>query len=234
MRHFTRGWSPRAAATTLAIILAVAGITATAVGYANRQKPPPRPSAAAAGTITPSTAPPSPATSTARATASPTGVSATRPTTPSQATRFGRLPIAISIPSIGVQSPIVGLGLNADGTVEVPTSFHEAGWYKYGVEPGQNGPSVYLGHADSVSGPGVFYKLGALRPGAHVVVQRADGKLVTFVITGVRQYSKTAFPTLDVYADTPIPTIRLVTCGGAFDSATHHYLSNIVAFGQLA
>ena len=56
----------------------------------------------------------------------------------------------------------------------------------------------------------------------------------SFVITGVRQYAKTAFPTLAVYADTAVPTIRLVTCGGAFDSTTHHYLSNIVAFGQLA
>jgi len=155
------------------------------------------------------------------------------PTTTSLATRLGRLPVAISIPSIGVHSSIVELGLNADRTVEVPRSFHEAGWYKYGVEPGQTGPSVYLGHVDSVSGPGIFYRLGALRPGDHVVIQRADGRTVTFVITGVRQYAKTAFPTLDVYADTPIPTIRLVTCGGTFDSATQHYLSNIVAFGQI-
>jgi len=63
------------------------------------------------------------------------------------------LPIAISIPSIGVQSPIVALGLNADGTVEAPSSLRVAGWYKYGVEPGQNGPSVHLGRVDSVSGP---------------------------------------------------------------------------------
>jgi hypothetical protein len=93
---------------------------------------------------------------------------------------------------------------------------------------------VILGHVDSMSGPGIFYRVGALHPGDTVAVTRADGKTVTFVITGVRQYSKTAFPTLDVYGNTPVPTIRLVTCGGAFDSATHHYLSNIVAFGELA
>ena len=71
-----------------------------------------------------------------------------------------------------------------------------------------------------------------MHPGDHVVVTRRDGRSITFVITGVRQYSKTAFPTIDVYGDTAVPTIRLVTCGGAFDSSTHHYLSNIVAFGQ--
>jgi sortase (surface protein transpeptidase) len=133
-----------------------------------------------------------------------------------------------------VQSAIVDLGRNADGTVEVPSSFHVAGWYEYGVTPGQDGPAVFLGHVDSVSGPGIFYRLGALRPGDHVVVTRQDGRAVTFVITGVRQYSKIAFPTIDVYANTTIPTIRLVTCGGAFDSATRHYLSDIVAFGQLS
>ena len=227
MSSLARRWSPRFAATTFAILLGVGGVTAIVVGYAQRRTPPARPSIAAAGRIAPG--PATRATSIARP-------RETVPTTtaPSAATRLARLPVEISIPSIGVQSPIVDLGLNGDGTVEVPSSFHVAGWYKYGAAPGRVGPSVYLGHVDSVSGPGVFYRLGALHPGDHVVIKRADGRTVTFVITGVRQYSKTAFPTIDVYANTAVPTIRLVTCGGAFDPATHHYLSNVVAFGELA
>ncbi len=143
-------------------------------------------------------------------------------------------PTAINVPALGIQSILTRLDRNPDGTVEVPTSFHTAGWYEHSVTPGQIGPTVILGHVDSTSGPGIFYRVGALHPGDTVAVTRADGKTVTFVITGVRQYSKTAFPTLDVYGNTPVPTIRLVTCGGAFDSATHHYLSNIVAYGELA
>jgi tricorn protease-like protein len=42
----------------------------------------------------------------------------------------------------------------------------------------------------------------------------------TFTITGVREYTKTEFPTTEVYGNTPVPAIRLVTCGGAFDNAT--------------
>ena len=64
------------------------------------------------------------------------------------------------------------------------------------------------------------------------MVKRQDGRSITYAISGVRQYTKTSFPTIDVYGDTPGPTLRLVTCGGAFDSATHHYLSNIVAYGE--
>ncbi len=139
----------------------------------------------------------------------------------------------VSIPSIGVTSMLTSLGRNADGSVQVPTDFQVAGWYNGSVTPGQVGPTVILGHVDSTAGPGIFYRLGALHPGDTVTVHRQDGRNVTYRITGVRVYSKAHFPTLEVYANTSIPTIRLITCGGAFDSATHHYLSNIVAFGQL-
>ena len=74
--------------------------------------------------------------------------------------------------------------------------------------------------------------MGALLPGDHVLVTRRDGRTITYVITGVRRYPKDAFPTMDVYANTAVSTIRLITCGGAFDTTTHHYLSNIIAFGQ--
>jgi sortase (surface protein transpeptidase) len=132
-----------------------------------------------------------------------------------------------------VQSTLIRLGLNADGTVQVPMSFHVAGWYEHSVTPGQTGPSVILGHVDSKGGPGIFFRLGALHPSDRVVVKRADGTAATFEITAVRSYFKQRFPTLDVYGNTPTPTIRLITCGGTFDRATGHYLSNIVAFGQL-
>jgi len=63
---------------------------------------------------------------------------------------------------------------------------------------------------------------------------RLDGRSATFVITGVREYAKDSFPTLEVYGNTAGPTLRLVTCGGAFDRASGHYVSNIIAYGELA
>jgi hypothetical protein len=205
--------------TTLAVLFLIGGGLAFAFGMTRHASPPPpRPPAIAAGSAT-----------------SPATIPAPRPTRPPARPNLpASPPVALSIPAIGVQSAIVSLGRNADGSVEVPASFHVAGWYREGVAPGQNGPAVFLGQVDSMSGPGIFYNLGALRPGARVVATRADGKQIAYVITGVRQYDKTAFPTLDVYGNTPKPTIRLVTCGGAFDQRTHHYLSNIVAFGEAA
>jgi hypothetical protein len=206
----------------IALVLAVAGSAAIVVAV-RAQRSAPRPSAAAAGQLI--------VTTTTAAHPSIPRAPREPPTTPRMP---ASPPTSITIPSIGVTSDLTSLGLNPDGSVEVPVSFQTAGWYRGSVTPGQVGPTVILGHIDSTAGPGVFYEVGALQPGAQVIVNRRDGRVVTFKITGVREYPKDHFPTIDVYGNTSIPTIRLITCGGAFDSTTHHYLSNIVAFGQLA
>jgi sortase (surface protein transpeptidase) len=219
--------SSRTIASVIAAVLAVVGAGVIVVALVRHQSPPPQPSVAAAGSITsPSSAPKTRTQSKAKR-----STSTTLPTPP---TLGFSPPVEVSIPKIGVDSELVKLDRNADGTVEVPTSFHVAGWYDHSVTPGQAGPTVILGHVDSTAGPGIFYRLGSLQPGDKVSVTRTDGKVATYVITCVREYGKTSFPTIDVYGNTPGPTIRLITCGGAFDQATHHYLSNIVAFGQLA
>ncbi len=93
---------------------------------------------------------------------------------------------------------------------------------------------MFLGHVDSYRGPAVFFDLGSLRPRDSVIVRCSDDRLLTFTITGVREYPKDQFPTLAVYGPTAVPTIRLITCGGSFDYSTRHYESNVVAFGQLS
>lgn len=147
------------------------------------------------------------------------------------------VPMALSIPAIGVRSRLLRLGLNRDGTIAVPsltTSAGLAAWYKYSPTPGQIGASLIEGHVDSYSGPAVFYRLGALRPGDTVDVALADGITAIFRVTGVRQYRKDHFPDRIVYGGAGFAALRLITCGGAFDSATGHYLSSTVVFASLS
>jgi sortase (surface protein transpeptidase) len=217
-----RSRTARRATTVIAAVLLIAGAVTIAVAV-HAQRKPPQPKASAAGRlyIPPSTT----TTSVAPTTTHP------KVTTPSGLPASP--PVAVTIPAIGVQSNLIHLGLNPDGTVQVPTSFHVAGWYDQSVTPGQVGPTIILGHVDSKAGPGIFFRLGALKPGDDVAVKRTDGRTVTFKITAVRSYFKQQFPTIDVYGNTPTPTIRLITCGGTFDRSTGHYLSNIVAYGQI-
>jgi Sortase domain len=147
------------------------------------------------------------------------------------------VPTSIQIPAIGVNSKLMQLGLNKDGTMQVPPLFarpSEAAWYKYSPTPGQVGPSVIEGHIDTYQGPSVFYRLGAVRPGAEVDVTLADGTVAVFRVSGVREYAKAGFPSKTVYGPTNNAALRLITCGGDFDPATGHYLSSIVVFASLA
>jgi hypothetical protein len=146
------------------------------------------------------------------------------------------LPVAVDIPAIGVHSKLLRLGVNADGSIQVPsvtTSADEAAWYKYSATPGQIGASVIEGHVDSYQGPAVFYRLGALRPGDTIDVTLADGVTVIFRVTGAREYAKDRFPAKTIYGTTRYAALRLITCGGAFDYATGHYLSSTVIFASL-
>lgn len=142
-------------------------------------------------------------------------------------------PVAIRVPSVGIRSTLLTVGLNTDQTIEVPTTSAKAAWYRLGPTPGALGPAVILGHVDSTSGPGVFYKLGALRPGQRIEVTRADGSLAHFRIDAVDSYLKDHFPTQAVYGPTDYAGLRLITCGGRFNDTTHHYESNTVVFASL-
>jgi Sortase domain len=147
------------------------------------------------------------------------------------------VPVSVSIPAIGVHSRLLHLGLNPDGTIQVPsleTSSDEAAWYRYSATPGQIGSSVIEGHVDSYQGPAVFFRLGALRPGDTVEVRLADGITAIFRVTGVREYAKSRFPAKAIFGAAGYAALRLITCGGAFDYATGHYLSSTVVFASLA
>jgi sortase (surface protein transpeptidase) len=141
-------------------------------------------------------------------------------------------PVRIDIPRIGVSSSLVRLGRAADGTVEVPDP-EVAGWYAPGTRPGDPGSAVILGHVDSDNAPAVFYRLRELRPGDEILIRRADGSTLRFVVQRTRKYPKARFPTDDVYYPTLSPELRLVTCGGEFDNDWGHYLSNIIVFARM-
>jgi LPXTG-site transpeptidase (sortase) family protein len=139
-------------------------------------------------------------------------------------------PVLLTIPLIGVRTRLINLGLAAGGAMQVPSTTTVAGWYTGSPRPGAIGSAIIVGHIDSLTGPGVFYRLSELRVGDRVYVRRADGTTVEFRVTSVQIYLKTYFPTADVFGAVPDAELRLITCGGTFDYATGHYLSNVIVF----
>jgi hypothetical protein len=146
--------------------------------------------------------------------------------------RKGR-PASIWINSISTGSDLIDLGLTAEGSLEVPVDFGVAGWWKGGPRPGDPGPAVITGHLDSTHGPGVFAKLGRVKPGDEVTVRRNDGQKLSFLVTRIDRYPKRAFPTRNVYGPTNSAELRVITCGGTFDHGVGSYNDNIVVFAKL-
>jgi hypothetical protein len=191
----------------VAVVLLLVGVASLVMWSAHSD---PRP---AAGTTTTSPTPPPGATARADESSGRAGVAR---------------PVAVSIPAIGVSSRLDGLGLNRDGTVEVPEDPGVAGWYRLGTRPGARGSAVILGHVDSMQGPAVFYRLSSLHRGDGVRVELADGSFVRFRVRSVAVYPIARFPAEKVYAARGHRILNLVTCGGEYDAAAGGYQANVV------
>ena len=140
-------------------------------------------------------------------------------------------PVHLAIPTLGVDTSLIRLGLNEDGTVEVPAAPERAGWFRLGTVPGYRGSAVILGHVDSVDGPAVFADLSTMRSPDRVQVVLSDDTLVTFEVTSVETYANADFPAERVYAGTSrVAALNLVTCGGEYDRERGGYQSNVVVY----
>ena len=226
MRHHVVSSSPRLAhpaTMVMAALLATINIGATACSGQTAAVVAPSPSATSR--VQPSSRPvPSP---TSRPVPSSTSGPAVEAAPLARST-----PVRVRIAAIGVDSGLMDLGLRADGSLEVPPSGFPAGWYTGGPTPGELGPAIIAGHIDW-NGPGVFYNLHNLKPGDQVTVTRADGSRPAFRVTRVAQFPKDQFPTKLVYGNIDHAGLRLITCGGSFNSQSGHYEDNIVVFADL-
>jgi hypothetical protein len=144
-------------------------------------------------------------------------------------------PLRVTIPALKVEAPILEVGLAKDGSVDVPPveRHREAGWFADGPTPGQFGPALIVGHADSRTGPSVFHGLQRLKPGQRIEVLRRDGEVALFEVNSVENFGKTKLPIQRVYADYTRPSLRLVTCGGTWLGGDRGYSDNIVVFASL-
>ncbi|TKK90928.1 class F sortase [Herbidospora galbida] len=145
-------------------------------------------------------------------------------------------PLKISIPAVGVNRAKIGtVGVTKKGEIATPSMAKpkETAWYRFGPAPGDQGPAVILGHVNTRSGAAVFSRLRDIKRGNKISILRADGKLAVFTVDGVEQVSKKAFPTKRVYGNTITSSLRLITCGGAYNAKTHHYTDNIVVYATL-
>ncbi|MGY0020885.1 class F sortase [Streptomyces sp. YJ-C3] len=141
------------------------------------------------------------------------------------------VPDRVTIASVGVDSALLPLGLNQDGTVEVPPAEQgmTAGWYTGAAVPGEPGAAVIIGHNDTRFGEAVFHDLHKISKGADIAVRDSRGRTLHFTVTATETVSKKAFPTDKVYGATNARVLRLITCDGAFDPQGHP-VDNLIVY----
>lgn len=183
----------------------------------------------AAGAPAAQTATPAPPTR--EATATPPAPAAAEPT---PVVGVGVEPARVSLPTLGLDEALIPLGIQADGEMEVPVDYDDVGWFTGGGRPGGVGPTVIAGHVDSRSGPAVFFRLGELRAGDAFSITDVDGAVHDYRVTGVENHPKAQFPTARVFGATLDDEVRLVTCGGEYDTSIGRYVDNVVVFAERA
>ncbi|WP_151481317.1 class F sortase [Streptomyces albicerus] len=143
-------------------------------------------------------------------------------------------PDRVRIPSIRVDAPLTGLGLTPQGSLDVPPAARNnlAGWYEAGTTPGEKGTAIVAGHVDNAEGPAVFYRLGALKKGSTIEIERLDGTVALFSVDAIEVYDARDFPDEKVYGAARRPELRVITCGGGYSAATG-YQGNVVVFAHL-
>lgn len=142
------------------------------------------------------------------------------------------VPAQLRIPAIGVNSRLMELGLQSDGSLEVPSDAVPAGWFTGAPTPGELGPAIIAGHVRWNGTPGVFEHLADLDVDDVVEIAREDGSIAVFRVTRIEHFAKSAFPTEAVYGNIPRAGLRLITCGG-LDPDTNSYEENVVVFAVL-
>ncbi|MBV9120663.1 MAG: class F sortase [Chloroflexi bacterium] len=198
--------------------------TAAAAGRASNSPPAATSSAASPSASAPGSAP-SPAASTTSS--SPAPVTAT---SNGQAIGAGS---RLQIPSIGVDAPLITLGVDRDGVMQVPDNGRDVAWYNFSAPPGSAGNAVLAGHVDTAtSTTAVFSRLKDLKPGDKLDIAGA-GKQIDYEVFWSKQWPDATAPLALILGNAPSATLTLITCAGTWDRSAQNYSDRLVVRAKL-
>lgn len=139
-------------------------------------------------------------------------------------------PAALTIPSIGLFSRIVSVGVNEKGDMDVPSGkTNDVGWYQYGVIPGSHGSAVFAAHVFAA-----FARLDELRLGDSIVVTDTDGVPHKFIVTEITDYALADLSPRTLFERNDDVGINLITCSGSYVPSIDTYDRRLVVHATLS
>ena len=142
-------------------------------------------------------------------------------------------PKRIRIPTIGVDAPVIYVGLTNKGIVDSPKGPDEVGWFGLGPRPGDKGSATMVGHFGrwQTGSDSVFDNLTKLSKGDKIYVKNDKGEEISFRVTGSRIYDfKDSAP--EVFNKNDGTYLNLITCNGDWIPAQKTYTKRLVVFTE--
>lgn len=142
------------------------------------------------------------------------------------------LPRFFKIEKINVDARVLRLGVGLDNILKAPANIYDVGWYDGSAKPGEAGTVVLDGHVSGPTKRGVFYNIGNLKPGDKVQLERGDGRVFTYTVTGSQTYDsdKVDMPKVLTSSVPGKPALNFMTCTGRFDVRKNSFEQRIVVF----
>ena len=171
------------------------------------------------------------ATSSSDETESPPEIK-TKSVAPSKAVPNGQggLPVRLIIPSIGLDSKIVNVGVNSKGEMDVPGGDTDnVGWYQGGTVPGRSGSAVIAAHVFAA-----FERLDELRVGTEIYVETKNGTKLHFVVEEAKTYLLGNLAPSFLFSRNDARRLNLITCAGTFIQSKDTYDHRLVVYAKLS
>ena len=130
-------------------------------------------------------------------------------------------PRYISLPSLGIdKARVMSVGLTKNNLLDTPKNIADTAWFNKSAEPGSGSGAVVVdGHNGGVSRDGVFAKLSQLKQGDEIIIERGDGKKLTYIVEtnvtmSLKEANTTGMKDMMQSVDQTKEGLSLITCAG--------------------
>jgi len=128
--------------------------------------------------------------------------------------------VRMIIEKIGIDGPVVTMGLDENHVPLVPDNPDDIVWYDFSTRPGWGSNAVFSGHVDwtvnHVPVTGVFYDLRKVEVGDIIKVRLEDGTEYQYKVAGNVAVPYDDPEALKAMGATPIEVVTIITCGGTW------------------
>jgi LPXTG-site transpeptidase (sortase) family protein len=125
-------------------------------------------------------------------------------------------PLRLVVESLGVDAPVIEMGVDDQGIPHVPLNGRDVAWYSFSSPPGAGSNAVFAGHINWEGAPGAFANLNELKAGDTIRLISEDGSEYVYKVFANFAVDPYDSDSLKVMSPTPTDTVTLITCGGSW------------------